>query len=66
MTKESRKYQEMLEEVEAIVRDLSQSTQDLDEVTGKVKRGREIIQALKARLEETRMSVEKLQSSELP
>lgn len=50
----------MLEEVEAIVRDLGQNKQDLDEVTGKVQRGFEIIKAMKARLEETRTQIEKL------
>lgn len=59
-TGESKRYREMLEEVEAIVRDLGQNKQDLDEVTGKVQRGFEIIKAMKARLEETRTQIEKL------
>jgi exodeoxyribonuclease VII small subunit len=63
---ESRKYQEMLEEVESIVRDLSQNTQDLDEVASKVKRGHDLVKAMRDRLDQTRMSVERMQSSELP
>ncbi len=59
-TGESKRYREMLEEVEAIVRDLGQNKQDLDEVTGKVQRGFEIIKAMKARLDDTRMQIEKL------
>lgn len=65
-TQESRKYREMLEEIETIVRDLSQNPQDLDEVAGKVKRGHELIRTMRDRLEQTRMTVERLQSSELP
>jgi exodeoxyribonuclease VII small subunit len=59
-TPESRKYQDMLSEVESIVRDLSQNKQDLDEVTSKVQRGFELIKAMKVRLEETRMQVERV------
>ncbi len=58
--KESRRYREMMEEVEAIVRDLGQNKQDLDDVTSKVQRGFEIIKSMKERLEQTRMQVEKL------
>ncbi len=58
--KESKRYREMLDEVEAIVRDLGQNKQDLDEVTGKVQKGFEIIKSMKDRLEQTRAQVEKI------
>ena len=58
--KESRRSRDMMEEVEAIVRDLGQNKQDLDDVTSKVQRGFEIIKSMKERLEQTRMQVEKL------
>ena len=58
--KESKRYRQMLDEVEAIVRDLGQNKQDLDEVTGKVQKGFEIIKSMKDRLEQTRAQVEKI------
>ncbi len=59
-TKDSIRYREMLDEVEGIVRDLGQNKQDLDEVTAKVQRGYEVIKAMKERLEQTRMTLEKI------
>ncbi len=64
--KESTRYREMLDEVEAIVRDLGQNKQDLDEVTTKVQRGYEVIKAMKERLEQTRMQLEKIRPESGP
>lgn len=58
---DSRKYRDMLLEVESIVKDLSLNKQDLDDVTIKVKQGFDLVKAMKLRLEETRMQVERMQ-----
>jgi exodeoxyribonuclease VII small subunit len=68
-TKESARYQTMLEDVEAIIRSINSSPMDLDEVVEKVEKGYVLIKTMRERLEQTKSKVEKLRSnfeSELP
>lgn len=59
---ESKAYQEMLNEVETIVRDVSGSQIDLDQMVGKVERGYHLIQAMQDRLAQTKSRIEELSS----
>jgi len=58
--KESETYGRMLEEVEALVRDVAAPDLDLDEMVRKVERGYELIKSMRARLGETKQKVEQL------
>ena len=58
--KESEKYQVMLQEVQAIVTDISSQELDLNQMISKVERGYEVIKKMRHRLNETKEKVEKL------
>ena len=57
---ESRKYQDMLTEVEGLVKDISSPEMDLDTMVEKVQRGYELIEAMKARLAFTKRKIDDL------
>ena len=57
---ESQNYQNMLEEVESIVRDMSQSDVELDQMVKKVERGYELIKYMKERLTTTKEMIDQL------
>jgi exodeoxyribonuclease VII small subunit len=57
---EAATYKLMLEEVEAIVRDVSSADLDLDEMVGKIERGYTLIKSMRERLDETKERIEKL------
>lgn len=59
---ESRKYEEMLVQVEKIITDLSSQSVSLDEMVEKVEIGYDLIAAMKKRLDDTRAKIEKLNS----
>jgi len=50
----------MLNELDEIVREVSQGKSDLDEVVGKIEHGYELIGTMRQRLDQTRAKVEKL------
>lgn len=54
------KYQDMLKEVEDIVRTVASPDLDLDQMVNKVERGYELIQKMQDRLSQTRERVEEL------
>jgi len=58
--KESQTYQNMLNEVELLVRDIAAPDLDLDAMVQKVERGYELIQTMKSRLEETKLRIDQL------
>ncbi|MCX6129883.1 MAG: exodeoxyribonuclease VII small subunit [Proteobacteria bacterium] len=58
--KESQTYQNMLTEVENLVREISASDLDLDAMVQKVERGYELIRTMKLRLEETKTRIDLL------
>lgn len=60
--KESQSYQQMLEEVEGIVRSVSGGPLDLDEVVTRVERGYKLIKQMRTRLDTTKAKVEKLRT----
>jgi exodeoxyribonuclease VII small subunit len=57
---ESKSYQAMLNELDEIVREVSQGKLDLDDVVGKIEHGYELIATMRQRLDQTRAKVEKL------
>jgi exodeoxyribonuclease VII small subunit len=57
---ESKSYQTMLNELDEIVREVSQGKPDLDDVVGKIEHGYELIATMRQRLDQTRAKVEKL------
>ena len=57
---ESGSYRAMLEEVEAICREVGSADLDLDEMVGKIEKGYGLIKAMRGRLEETKTKVEAL------
>ena len=57
---ESRKYQEMLNEVESLVKQIAAPEMDLDTMVEKVQRGYELIEAMKARLAATKSKIDEL------
>ncbi len=59
-TMESLNYQQMLEEVETIVRTVSSGSLDLDDVVTNVERGYKLITQMRERLDATKAKVEKL------
>jgi len=58
--KESQSYQNMLVEVETLVRDIAAPDLDLDAMVQKVERGYELIRTMKLRLEETKTRIDQL------
>ena len=58
--KESQTYQNMLNEVELLVRDIAAPDLDLDAMVQKVERGYELIRTMKLRLEETKARIDQL------
>lgn len=60
MTKESQPYQEMLNEVETIVKEVASPQIDLDQMVTKVERGYQLIQAMQDRLNQTKSRIEDL------
>lgn len=58
--KESITYKAMLTEVESIVRDVSASDLDLDDLVAKIEKGYGLIKAMRSRLDETKGRIEKL------
>lgn len=59
---ESTSYQQMLEEVEGIVRSVGGGPLDLDEVVTRVERGYKLIKVMRERLDATKAKVEKLRT----
>lgn len=57
---ESQTYQSMLNELDEIVRSVSQGKMDLDEIVGKIEHGYELIATMRQRLDQTKAKVEKL------
>ena len=57
---DSKSYQAMLNELDEIVREVSQGKLDLDDVVGKIEHGYELIATMRQRLDQTRAKVEKL------
>lgn len=57
---ESVKYQEMLEEVEGIVKQMSSPDLDLDQMVNKVEKGYELIQSMRSRLQQTKERIDQL------
>lgn len=60
--KESASYQNMLEEVEGIVRSVSGGPLDLDEVVTRVETGYKLIKQMRTRLDATKAKIEKLRT----
>lgn len=60
--KESQSYQQMLEEVDGIVRSVSGGPLDLDEVVSRVERGYKLIKQMRERLDNTKSRVERLRT----
>lgn len=60
MTKEADTYRQMLEEVEAICRDVAAPELDLDDMVKKIEKGYGLIKTMRTRLEETKTKVEQL------
>jgi len=60
MSKESANYQAMLEKVEAIVKDISSSEVDLDQMVEKVEEGYTLIQKMREKLSATKARIEDL------
>ncbi len=61
-TTESKTYQDMLSEVELIVREVGSPQIDLDKMVDKVERGYALIQAMQTRLNNTKARIEELSS----
>lgn len=57
---ESASYKAMLQEVEALVKEVGQPDLELDAMVGKIERGYSLIKAMRARLETTKEKVEQL------
>lgn len=57
---ESQNYQDMLNEVENIIQDISSSEVDLDHMITKVERGFVLIKQMRDRLQDTKEKIEKL------
>lgn len=60
--RESQSYQQMLEDVEGIVRSVSGGPLDLDEVVTRVERGYKLIKQMRERLDTTKAKVERLRT----
>jgi exodeoxyribonuclease VII small subunit len=58
--KESATYKVMLEQVEGIVRDVSTTDLDLDDMVAKIEQGYSLIKTMRSRLDETKERIEKL------
>lgn len=56
----SASYQNMLKEVEEIVRSVASPELDLDQMVGKVERGYELIQSMQTRLDTTKERIDEL------
>lgn len=59
-TKESETYEQMLSQVETIVRRLDEPNLDLDTMVNQVEQGFKLIQSMRARLEQTQERIENL------
>jgi exodeoxyribonuclease VII small subunit len=57
---ESKKYQDMLQEVEMLVRQISSPELDLDSMVSKVERGYQLIEQMKERLTSTKKKLDEL------
>lgn len=57
---ESQTYQEMLEEVESILKEIGSTDIDLDQMVTKVEKGYSLIQTMKERLEKTKEKMDQL------
>ena len=58
--KESKKYQDMLSEVEKLIGEISTSELDLDDMILKVERGYELIHSMKGRIDGAKNRIEEL------
>ena len=58
--KESQSYKQMLDEVEAITREVAQPEIDLDHLVERVERGYTLIESMRARLDQTKTKIEEL------
>lgn len=59
---ESVTYQQMLDEVETLVRDVASSELDLDAMVGKVERGYGLIKSMRERLDSTKLKIDQLRT----
>lgn len=57
---ESKSYQKMLVEVDAIVKEISEDRIDLDKLVEKIETGYGLIKKMRGRLDETKQKLEKL------
>ncbi|MFW7377599.1 MAG: exodeoxyribonuclease VII small subunit [Oligoflexus sp.] len=60
MSQESQNYQQMLEKVESIVKDIATSDVDLDQMVEKVEEGYTLIQKMREKLTATKARIEDL------
>ncbi len=60
--KESETYQNMLQEVEALVQEIATANLDLDVMVTKVERGYTLIKTMRGRLDEVKGKIETLQN----
>ena len=58
--KESKRYQEMMKEVEGIIKNLSSDSIDLDDMIVQVEHGYSLIKSMRGRLDEARKTIEKI------
>jgi exodeoxyribonuclease VII small subunit len=58
--KESATYQQMLGELDDLVRQVSQGSMDLDDIVGRIEHGYKLIATMRERLDVTKARVEKL------
>lgn len=58
--RESVTYQEMLSEVDGIVREIQAPELDLDLMVGRIEKGYGLIKAMRERLDQTKEKIEKL------
>lgn len=63
MSQESQKFQELLSQVDVIIKEISDPQLDLDQLTQKVELGFSVVQSLKTKLDQTKMKIETIRSS---
>ena len=63
MSQESQKFQELLTQVDTIIKEISDPQLDLDQLTLKVELGFSVVQNMKTKLDQTKMKIETIRSS---
>ncbi len=63
MSQEAQKFQDLLNQVDGIIKEISDPKLDLDQLTQKVELGFSLVQDLKTKLDQTKLKIESIRAT---